>query len=184
MKRATITCVPATRDSRHEPVDQQPPTGDRRFGIRVLAGPERDRGRAVAVVTADDPGHGVHIPHHQGAGLEVLGPPLEMLGQTFLQRRHRLGQRVSLVVLENDPAVVDGPDDEAEALLIPDLDVAVPLSEGEAQQRRGVEDQAERGGLRVRVPRGGRVGRHRFFGFGSGRSCFVATNSESSPPWK
>jgi hypothetical protein len=71
------------------------------------------------------------------ATLRLLDPfSLEILGQPLLQRPHRLGQRVRLVVLEDQTAVVQRPHHETEHFLVADLDVAVasdPLGDGGEQ---------------------------------------------------
>jgi len=51
----------------------------------------------------------------------------------LLQSRHRLGQRFGLVVLKNQPAVVERPDYEAKSILIANFDMTValdPLGDG------------------------------------------------------
>jgi hypothetical protein len=51
---------------------------------------------------------------------------IKPLSQPLLQSRHRLSQRVRFIVLEYEPAVVQGSHDETEALLVANLDVPVP----------------------------------------------------------
>lgn len=44
--------------------------------------------------------------------------PLEILDQSFLKSGHRLRKRAELVILEDHSAIVDGTDNETEALLV------------------------------------------------------------------
>src|SRR5207245_10895097 len=62
---------------------------------------------------------------------------LEPLPRPLLHSGHRLGQRVRLVVLDNQSAVVQRPDHEAEALLVANLDMPVPDPLGDGGERLG-----------------------------------------------
>ena len=69
----------------------------------------------------------------QSSDLDAL--LLEPRSQPFLQNRQSLGQGLRLVVLEDLPAVVQCPGDEAETFLVADLDVPVPDSLGDGWEQ-------------------------------------------------
>jgi hypothetical protein len=74
----------------------------------------------------DDKRYGDPVLLHEN--FDDIDPfPLEPIRQSLLQRRHRLGQCPCLVILKYHAAVVDCPHQEAEALLVADLNVAIIL---------------------------------------------------------